>query len=75
MGAVSSVAGCVFCVYEQSENKATIELYKCRKGVGMNAGLLETLFFHFGLAPVTKWNFLMHLPNKRAEVENEHEIF
>lgn len=70
MGGIPSAAVCVFCMRGQSENKATIELYKCRKGLGMNTGLLEMLFFHFGITPVTKQNFLMHLPNKRAEVEN-----
>lgn len=31
--------------------------------------------FHFGLTPITKWNFLIHLPSGRADVENEHEVF
>lgn len=60
----------VCSVCEQSENKATVELHKSKKAMGMNSGLLEMLFFLFGITPATRWNILIHLPNEKAEVEN-----
>lgn len=69
-------SSCPVCVLScgQSEDKATIELHKCRREWDESQPSGKAVF-HLGLTPVTQWNFLIHLPSDRADVENEHEVF
>lgn len=74
LGWLPPVALCVSSCVDSQKTKPLLSYIKAEEGWDESQPSGKAAF-HFGLTAVTKWNFLMHLPSDRADVEKEREVF